>query len=158
MTLNVSLKSRRDFLSLVGAGALLASSGARAQKTSMMISRPGSGYRFLPGGQVFAAGAVALPGYEVVHALLDRWLSLEQGYELVERHLQSQGRPMHALCGMHLRLPRQLSSEEFSAFNAPYVARLKAWDLIHQGLNPVSRTNVAPARNPPQEPSLHAFS
>ena len=158
MNPNVSLKSRREFLSLVAVGALLASSGAGAQKTPSMISRPGSGYRFLPGGQVFAAGAVALPGYEVVHALLDRWLPLEQGYELVERHLRSQGRPMHALCGMHLRLPRQLSPEGFSAFNAPYVARLKAWDLMHEGLNPVSRTNVAPAHNPPQEPSLHAFS
>jgi hypothetical protein len=152
-----SMQSRRRFLTVLAAGPLLTMSGARAQ-TPAMISRPGSGYRFLPGGPVFAGGAVAEPGYEVVHALLARWMPLEQGYALVEDHLKSLGRPMQALCGMQLRLPRQLSAEEFSGFNAPYVARLKAWDLLYQGHNPISRTNVAPALNAPKEPSLHAFS
>lgn len=152
-----SLQSRRSFLTLLAASPLLAISDARAQAPAM-ISRPGSGYRFLPGGPVFAGGAVAEPGYEVVHALLARWLPLEQGYPLIEGHLKSLGRPMQALCGIQLRLPRQLSAEEFSEFNAPYVTRLKAWDLIYQGLNPISRTNVSPALNAPQAPSLHAFS
>jgi hypothetical protein len=152
-----SMQSRRRFLSLVAASPLLTISRARAQ-TPEMISRPGSGYRFLPGGPVFAGGAVAEAGYEVVHALLARWLPLKQGYTLVEGHLKSLGRPMHALCGLQLRLPRQLSSEEFSEFNAPYVARLNTWDVLYQGLNPISRTNVSPALNAPQEPSLHAFS
>ena len=152
-----SMQSRRSFLTLVAASPLLAISILRAQAPEM-ISRPGSGYRFLPGGPVFAGGAVAETGYEVVHALLARWLPLKQGYALVEGHLKSLGRPMQALCGMQLRLPRQLSSEEFSEFNAPYIARLKAWDLIYEGLNPISRTNVSPARNAPQEPSLHAFT
>jgi hypothetical protein len=93
-----------------------------------------------------------------VHAVLARWLPLEQGYALVEAHLKSLGRPMHALCGMQLRLPRQLSAGEFSEFNAPYVARLKAWDVLYDGQNPVSRTNVSPALNAPRDPSLHAFS
>ena len=152
-----SMQSRRSFLTVLAASPLLAISAARAQAPAM-ISRPGSGYRFLPGGPVFAGGAVAEPGYAVVHAVLARWLPLEQGYALVEGHLKSLGRPMQALCGMQLRLPRQLSSEQFSEFNAPYVSRLKAWDLIYQGLNPISRTNVSPARNAPREPSLHAFS
>jgi len=152
-----SMQSRRSFLTLLAASPLLAVSGARAQVPAM-IFRPGSGYRFLPGGPVFAGGAVAEPGYEVVHAILARWLPLEQGYALVEGHLKSLGRPMQALCGMQLRLPRQLSAEEFSEFNAPYVVRLKAWDLIYKGLNPISRTNVSPALNAPREPSLHAFS
>jgi hypothetical protein len=152
-----STQSRRNFLRLLAAGPLLAISSVRAQ-ASAMISRPGSGYRFLPGGPVFAGGAVAEPGFEVVHAVLARWLPLEQGYALVEAHLKSLGRPMHALCGMQLRLPRQLSAGEFSEFNAPYVARLKAWDVLYEGQNPVSRTNVSPALNAPKEPSLHAFS
>ena len=152
-----SMPSRRSFLSLLAASPLLVISRAGAQAPEM-VSRPGSGYRFLPGGPVFAGGAVAESGYEVVHALLARWLPLKHGYALVEGHLKSLGRPMQALCGMQLRLPRQLSSEEFSEFNAPYVARLNTWDLLYQGLNPISRTNVSPAQNAPQEPSLHAFS
>ena len=152
-----SMQSRRRCLTVLAAVPLLTIPGVRAQAPAM-ISRPGSGYRFLPGGPVFAGGAVAEPGYEVVHALLARWLPLEQGYALVEAHLKSLGRPMQALCGMQLRLPRQLSAEEFSEFNAPYVARLKAWDLLYEGQNPISRTNVSPALNAPKEPSLHAFS
>jgi len=151
------MQSRRGFLTVLAAGPLLAIPAARAQAPAM-ISRAGSGYRFLPGGPVFAGGAVAEPGYAVVHAVLARWLPLEQGYALVEAHLKSLGRPMHALCGMQLRLPRQLSAGEFSEFNAPYVVRLKAWDLLYEGQNPISRTNVSPALNPPREPSLHAFS
>lgn len=152
-----SMQSRRSFLTVLAASPLLAIVGARAQAPAM-ISRPGSGYRFLPGGPVYAGGAVAEPGHEVVHALLARWLPLEQGYALVEAHLKSLGRPMQALCGMQLRLPRQVSAEGFSEFNAPYVAHLKAWDLLYQGQNPISRTNVSPALNAPREPSLHAFS
>ncbi len=152
-----SMQSRRSFLASLAAIPFMAISGARAQAPAM-ISRPGSGYRFMPAGPVFAAGAVAEPGYEVVHALLARWLPLEQGYALVETHLKSLGRPMQALCGMQLRLPRQLSAEEFSGFNAPYVAQLEDWDLVYQGLNPISRTNVSPAVNAPRAPSLHAFS
>jgi len=152
-----SMQSRRSFLKVLASGPLIAISGARAQGQTM-ISRPGSGYRFLPGTPVFAGGAVAEPGYELVHALLARWLPLGQGYALVEAHLKALGRPMQALCGMQLRLPRQLSAEEFSEFNAPYVARLKTWDLLYEGQNPVSRTNVSPALNAPKEPSLHAFS
>ena len=151
------MRSRRNFLTALVASPLLGVAGARAQDPAM-VSSPGSGYRFLPGGQVFAGGAVAEPGYEVVHGLLARWLPLEQGYALVEGHLKALGRPMRALCGMQLRLPRQLSAAEFTEFNAPYVARLKAWDLLYRELNPVSRTNVAPALSAPQEPSLHAFS
>jgi len=151
------MQSRRSFLTVLAASPLLAITAARAQSPAM-ISRPGSGYRFLPGGPVFAGGAVAEPGYAVVHAVLARWLPLEQGYALVEAHLKSLGRPMHALCGMQLRLPRQLTAAEFSEFNAPYVDRLKLWDLLYEGQNPISRTNVSPALNPPREPSLHAFS
>jgi len=65
---------------------------------------------------------------------------------------------MRALCGMELRLPRQLSMDEFRAFNQPYVQRLIQWGLLVDGRNPVSRTNVAPALEPPESPSLHGFS
>ena len=116
------------------------------------------GYRFLAANPVFAAGAVALSGYAFVRAMLRRWLPLEEGFEAVRKHLQSEGRPLRALAGIELRLPRQLSAEEFAAFNAPYVEQLRNWEIMINGFNPIARTNVVPAAQEPGEPSLHAFS
>lgn len=154
---NIESPARRLLLSGLAVMPLLHAPGVRAQSRSLML-RPDGGFRFLPGSPVFAGGAVAEPGFAIVHALLSRWLPLDQGYELVERHLQSTGRPMQALCGMQLRLPRQLSIEEFTAFNAPYVARLEQWGVVQDRANPVSRTNVSPAEAAPGEASLHAFT
>ncbi|HEX7810631.1 MAG TPA: hypothetical protein VF460_01880 [Burkholderiales bacterium] len=149
--------ARRLMLSGLAVLPLLHARAIRAQGPSL-VSRPDGGFRLLPGSPVFAGGAVAEPGFAMVHALLSRWLPLEQGYELVERHLRSIDRPMQALCGMQLRLPRQLSIEEFTAFNAPYVARLERWGVVRDRVNPVSRTNVSPAEAAPGEASLHAFT
>lgn len=159
MTMEARIQStgRRRLVAGLSLAPLLGAFPARAQSRSM-VSRPGGGFRFLPGSPVFAGGAVAEPGFAIVHALLSRWLPLEQGYDLVERHLQSIGRPMQALCGMQLRLPGQLSIEDFTAFNAPYVARLERWGVVKDRANPVSRTNVAPAQASPAEASLHAFT
>jgi hypothetical protein len=154
---SVQPQSRRGFLALLAATPFLGMPAVHAQSVRM-LSRPDGGFRFLPGSPVFAGGAVAEPGYAVEHALLARWLPLEQGYALVERHLRALGRPMQSLCGMELRLPRQLTPDEFTAFNAPYVAQLDAWGVTHERLNPVSRTNVSPAASAPGEPSLHGFS
>lgn len=143
--------------------ALLASAGAFAlgmpvlARSQALIETRG-GYRFLPGGQVFAGGAVALAGYEIVHAMLKPWLPLDEGYAFVEQYLKSQSPGMNALCGMELRLPRQLSMDEFRAFNAPYVEQLVRWGVMNEGRNPISRTNVAPSIDPPELPSLHGFS
>lgn len=153
----VESPARRRLLSGLALVPLMGPLATHAQSRSM-VSRPDGGFRFLPGSPVFAGGAVAEPGFAIVHALLSRWLPLEQGYELVERHLQATGRPMQALCGMQLRLPRQLSLDDFTAFNAPYVARLERWGVVENRANPVSRTNVAPAEAAPGEASLHAFT
>jgi hypothetical protein len=151
------LVRRRSVLrAFVGAG-LLAAGAVRAQ-TPSLVELPERGYRFLPGGAVFAGGAVALPGFEIVHAVLRPWLPLEDGYAFIESHLAGIGRPMQALCGMELRLPRQLTFDEFQRFNAPYVERLIRWGLLVEGRNPVSRTNVVPAFEPPEAPSVHGFS
>ena len=157
VTSRIEPAGRRTFLAGLAAAPLLGAFAARAQSRPL-VSRPDGGFRFLPGSPVFAGGAVAEPGFAMVHALLSRWLPLEQGYELVERHLQSLDRPMQALCGMQLRLPRQLSMEEFTAFNAPYIARLERWGVVQDKANPVSRTNVSPAAQAPGEASLHAFT
>jgi hypothetical protein len=150
------LASRRKFLAVAALSAL--APGAALAQGRGLVSWPGSGFRLLPGNPVFAGGAVAEPGFGLVHVLLSRWLPLEQGYALVEQYLAGRGRPMQALCGMQLRLPRQLDPEGFSAFNAPYVARLTQWGVVRDRVNPVSRTNVAPAVAAPDAPALHAFT
>ena len=155
--MNRHLTLRRQFIGALAATPLLVGWPALAQGKGMVL-RPRGGFRFLPGNPVYAGGAVAESGFAIVHALLSRWLPLEQGYALVERHLATVGRPIEALCGMQLRLPRQLSFEDFTAFNVAYVERLQRWGLINDKLNPVSRTNVAPSVQAPGEASLHAFS
>lgn len=150
--------TRRQLLRAGLACAAATATPSVLAQSAGLIEQPEGGFRFLPGSQVFAGGAVAREGYEVVHAVLRPWLPLEQGYALIERHLGVLGRPLRALCGMELRLPRQLSMEEFRTFNQPYVQRLIEWGLLVDGRNPVSRTNVAPAVEPPEVPSLHGFS
>jgi len=154
-----NLQRRRWVAAVVAATAGGVVPRARAQAQGLgLVEVAEGGFRFLPGNPVFAVGAAALPGFAVVHAVLDRWLPLDEGYTLVESHLAAVGRPLRALCGMELRLPRQLSFEEFQAFNGPYVERLIRWGVLVDGRNPVSRTNVAPVVEPPEAPSLHAFS
>ena len=149
--------ARRRFMAGATLPLLLAGLGAQAQSRSLIL-RPEGGFRYLPGSPVFAGGGVAEPGFAIVHAVLSRWIPLEQGYALVEGTLEAAGRPMQALCGMQLRLPRQLSPEEFTGFNAPYVEQLQRWGVVEGNRNPVSRTNVSPAAAAPAVASLHAFS
>jgi hypothetical protein len=151
--------SRREWCRYAGgllAAAAVAPLMAKTQRS--FTANPEGGYSFLPGNPVFAGGAVAEPGHTFVHALLRRWLPLEAGFDAIERHLASVERPLRALAGIELRLPRQFTQQEFAEFNAPYVERLKRWNLLIDGFNPISRTNVVPGAAPPDEPSVHAFS
>jgi hypothetical protein len=123
-----------------------------------MIDNPKGGYRFLKGGPPFSSGCRAAPGYEIVHVVLSSLQPLDDGYGVIEDYLRQQGRPMHALCGMELRIPEPLSIGGFDDFNGPYIEKLKAWDLLVDGMNPVARTNVAPRSNQAAGPSLYGFS
>jgi hypothetical protein len=71
--------------------------------------------------------------------------------------LRTSGRPDAAICGMELRSPKPFTFGGFNEFNASYVDVLKKWDLLVGGMNPIARTNVAPAVNPPAEPALYGF-
>ena len=123
-----------------------------------MIDNPKGGYQFLKGGGPFSSGCRAAAGYEIVHAVFDSLAPLERGYGVIEQHLQSLGRPMQALCGMELRIPEPLSINAFNSFNGPYVEKLKTWDILLDGMNPVARTNVAVKPNRIAEPSVYGFS
>src|ERR1051326_2205297 len=56
-----------------------------------------------------------------------------------------------------LRSPAPFTEQGFREFNEVYAAKLKEWALYDGSVNPVARSNVCPALNPPSQPSLHAF-
>jgi len=124
----------------------------------MLVSQDRGLYRFLPGGEPYSAGAVAMTGAEVVHATLAAPVPWRAGFALIERHLAGLGRPRAALCAVQLRLPAPLSFEGFADFNRGYRALLADWGLLVDGQNPIARTNVAPVVGAPPEPSLYACS
>ena len=123
----------------------------------MLVENAKGNFAFVRGIPPFSSGVVARPGFEIVHATFKPFVPLAQGYELVDRHLHDLHRPIHALCGMELRLPKAVTSQGFEEFNRPYIEKLKSWELQVDGLNPVTRTNVALEVNPVAEPSLAGF-
>ncbi len=124
----------------------------------MLVENKRGNYFFLKGIAPYSAGVTAEAGFEIVHVRLSRSVPLEQGFKAVEEHLREAGRPIQAMCGMELRSPGPFSFAGFNEFNASYVDVLRKLDLLLDGMNPVARTNVAPAVNPPAEPSLYGFS
>jgi len=118
---------------------------------------PGGGYRFLPGIPPFSSGAAAATGHQVVHATLRAPIPWRDGFALIDRHLQAEGRPRSALCAIELRSPAPFSFDGFDTFNAGYRALLTEWKLLVDGENPIARTNVAPVVGAPTEPCLYGF-
>jgi hypothetical protein len=123
----------------------------------MLIENVKGNYNFIRGGGPFSSGCAAQRGFEIVHAAILPFVPLAQGFELVERHLKASGRPIGALCGMHLRIPQPLTPKGFEEFNRPYIERLQSWGLETEGANPVARTNVAIEVNPVPEAMLAGF-
>ena len=124
----------------------------------MLVENKPGNYWFLKGIAPYSAGVVAGAGFEIIHVRLSRSVPLEEGLQTVEAHLRKAGRPLQAICGIELRSPKPFSFTGFHEFNAGYVDLLKKRNLLVDGINPVARTNVAPALNPPLEPALYGFS
>jgi hypothetical protein len=124
----------------------------------MLIVNPRGGYRYLPGGEPYSSGVVADPGFEIVHVTLTQPCPWRDGFQLIDAHLQSVGRPRAALCGVELRSPRPFPRTGFIEFNVGYRALLEEWGLLVEGENPVARTNVVPAWGAPAQESLFGFS
>jgi hypothetical protein len=124
----------------------------------MLVANPRGNYSFVRGISPYSAGAVAAPGFAIEHARFLRPLPLQKGFDAVEAHLKRVNRPKQAMCAMELRSPKPFTFTGFNQFNAGYVEVLKKWDILQDGLNPVARTNIAPAYDPPSEPSLYGFS
>ena len=119
---------------------------------------PAGDFRFLPGIAPYSSGAIAMRGFQVVHATLRAPVPWREGFALIERHLRELQRPRAALCAIELRSPAPFSFDGFDTFNAGYRGLLSEWGLLVDGENPIARTNVAPVVGAPTEPSLYGFS
>ncbi len=114
-------------------------------------------YRFIRGVFPYSAGVAALPGMTIERVRFRHTLPMAEGFAAIAEHLRRSSRPPTALCACELRSPAQFSDEGFAAFNKSYVATLTQWQLFRGGVNPVARSNLVPASNPPGEPGFHAF-
>ncbi|MBX3412442.1 MAG: hypothetical protein KF708_07130 [Pirellulales bacterium] len=123
-----------------------------------LIAHPTGNYSFLPGIAPYSCGAIAQPGYEIVHVTFLRQIPYRAGMERIAALLAEEGRPRAALCGVELRSPTPYCFGGFAEFNAGYSAILEDWGVFVGGVNPVARTNVAPAVAPPVEPSVFGYS
>jgi hypothetical protein len=116
------------------------------------------GYRYIKGVFQYSAGVAAAPGFAIERVCLARPLPLAAGFAAAEAHIGALGRPMTSFCACELRSPEPFSEEGFREFNRTYIRTLERWGIYRDDANPVARTNVCPAFEPPSSPSLAAFS
>jgi len=116
------------------------------------------GYRFINGVFQYSAGVAAEPGFEIVRARFADVVPIEKGFERIEAHLARLGRPIFAFCACELRSPKPFDDAGFLAFNKSYVEPLRRWGIVEGEVNPIARSNVCPAVNPPAAPGFYAFS
>ena len=121
---------------------------------NVVTFQPG-GYRFIEHAFQYSGGVAAEPGFAIERARLAQMLTLAQGFDAVEAHLKSRGRPPSAFCACELRSPAQFTDAGFVAFNRHYVERLESWGIFRDEVNPVARSNVCPEIGPPATPSLY---
>lgn len=115
-------------------------------------------YRFIPGVSQYSGGVAAEPGYRIERVRFSRVVPLAEGFQRIERHLASIGRPTTAFCACELRSPEPFTEQGFREFNAIYIETLRRWGLMKDDANPVARSNVCPELDPPPAPGFHAFA
>lgn len=120
------------------------------------VFAPG-GYRYIPAVFQYSGGVAAEAGFEIVRVRFRRLVPLSDGFARVERMIRDAGRPLTAFCACELRSPAPFTEEGFRAFNEIYAGTLRRWGVMTGDTNPVARSNVCPAIDPPSEPSFHAF-
>jgi hypothetical protein len=116
------------------------------------------GYAFLEGGFPYSQGVIAAPGFALHRVRFDRPVPVTAGFDAIAGYLRAIGRPLTALAACELRSPEPFSMGGFREFNAGYRNVLEQWQIVHQGLNPVARSNLAPEFDAPAEPCFHAFT
>jgi hypothetical protein len=116
-----------------------------------------AGYRYIPGPFQYSAGVAALPGYAIQRVRFANPIPLTDGFHRIEAFLHDAGLPLTAFCACELRSPAPFTDAGFIAFNREYVGTLERWGIVANDANPVARSNVCPAIDPPAAPSFHAF-
>jgi len=125
----------------------------------MIAANSRGNYHFLRGGTAFSGAVVADEGYAIVHATLLNPIPVAEGFDFIATHLETQGRPVQAVCSIELRSPRPLSAADFGAFNnGVYLPALNKHNLLIDGSGPMTRSNLAPEINPPATQVIYAFS
>ena len=123
---------------------------------STVVFAPG-GYRIIPAVFQYSGGVAAEPGFEIVRVRFHRPVPLSAGFARIEATIRAAGRPLTAFCACELRSPAPFTEDGFRAFNEIYAGTLRQWAVMQGNTNPVARSNVCPAIDPPGEPSFHAF-
>ena len=125
--------------------------------SNVVVFQPG-GYRYVRAVFQYSAGVAAQPGFAIERVRFIVPRPLKDGFQAIAAHLASRGRPLAALCACELRSPAPFSEDGFVEFNRTYAQTLRQWGLMEGDANPVARTNVCPAHEPPPETVFHAFS
>jgi len=131
---------------------------SKSETSAGTVSFAPGGYHYVPGVFQYSAGVIAAQGFDIVRARFRDPIPLAQGFARIEKFLAGEGRPLTAFCACELRSPAPFDEAGFRAFNRAYVETLKRWKISDGETNPVARTNVCPAIDPPGEPSFHAFA
>lgn len=129
----------------------------KGPSSATTLFAPG-GYRYVPGVFQYSAGVIAAPGFDLVRVRFREDLPLPIGFARIEAYLAKEGRPLASFCACELRSPAPFDEAGFRAFNRLYVDTLQRWGISDGATNPVARTNVCPLVDPPDEPSIHAFT
>lgn len=116
------------------------------------------GYRYIPGVMQYSAGVAAVDGFRIVRVCLSRPVLMDEGFRIIQQQLSDEDRPLAAFCACELRSPAQFSESAFQSFNCRYADVLREWGIMVGDDNPVARSNVCPAWNPPDSVCFHAFS
>jgi hypothetical protein len=116
------------------------------------------GYRYIPAVFQYSGGVAALPGHAIRRVRFRKPVPLAEGFERIERIIRDARRPPTAFCACELRSPAPFTEDGFRDFNRAYVVPLSRWGIYRDDQNPVARSNVCPAIDPPPEPSFYAFS
>ena len=116
------------------------------------------GYRYIPAVFQYSGGVAALPGHAIRRVRFREPVPLADGFSRIERIIRDAGRPLTAFCACELRSPAPFTEDGFRDFNRAYVVPLSRWGIYRDDANPVARSNVCPAIDPPPAPSFHAFS
>jgi hypothetical protein len=111
----------------------------------------------MPGVSQYSCGIAALPGFTIERVRFADPVPLKAGFEKIAKILKDAGRPLTAFGACELRSPAPFTEDGFRAFNEVYAGTLKRWGVMTGDANPVARSNVCPAIDPPAEPSFHAF-